>query len=962
MLSNSHIAEKSAPHRHSTLNSLKHAFASMSPWHHRSKFGARKGRQAWPKYEKKSTSSSSPLHALNEDSSAKFWSIYISEAERYDSALMESWKADMEGMLIFSGLFSASLTAFIIESYRNLVPDPGSTAVELLTRISNQLSAQANGSQFSPSPSPPFEVPLSSLVCNGLWFVSLGLSLICALLSTFVEQWARDFLHKTERVHSPIRRARVFSFLFYGLTRFEMHTIVDIIPLLLQLSLLLFFAGLAAFLLPINNIMTGIVVSILAIFAACYTLITVLPLIFLECPYRTPLSKFLWRFVHYLTEPLGVVPSSPHDLNDGVLAAAMQRRSTRDERAVLWTLETLTDNNELLPFVEATHDIIETAPIGSRDENDHLFRLVLQTADPHASLSHRILSLLWSAETLPLSDPLRERRQLAGLRGLWALGLVAARSTRGPVHEIYGIGRTTLNALSSPPAYRLSLDAVVPYAHLKSIQSRFEDIAIMFSSRDMTSVKERRRAISSLQGMISTLENDCKRARIAHELAPVLDSFTRLIHSNITSEAGSPDPWHSTDFEHVDRILQELQSGRTISWPFHLAKIVVHLVGTAFRDGVVPYKILRTCKEILPHISAVPPHLIPLLQSSVPFPRGPKDIGPALHAQLTSFSHIDTIHDLMRCTLRLLPLLDPKSVVPIIHWYLTNQPPDDPEKWRYAGRDCDFAVLWRMIMASIDGDGDENEQQLADHTQLCGIVKLWLSGDLKCGEADCRKLLALVERTEAFGLAMSSLPTIKAMFTAQLLALDKSLVDSAPPDDTLPLVSLSPRLMLDSDSDPYRGKTKLPSTLSDRYASLFIEFLEACASPDTTPYEAPATIRYLRNQWRPLLASDRCMSLSVQAKFAQAVTGVVNRASDSTSFNSMQNLTSSAVLLALQDGLDPDGKLVEQFTDLESMAAIHQAVHRISEDLLLASTPGEVSGMGTRMHRGFSVASEGVSA
>jgi hypothetical protein len=43
----------------------------------------------------------SPLHALTEDSSAKFWSVYISEAEHYDSALVESWKADMEGMLIF---------------------------------------------------------------------------------------------------------------------------------------------------------------------------------------------------------------------------------------------------------------------------------------------------------------------------------------------------------------------------------------------------------------------------------------------------------------------------------------------------------------------------------------------------------------------------------------------------------------------------------------------------------------------------------------------------------------------------------------------------------------------------------------------------------------------------------------------------------------------------------------------
>ncbi|KAJ7803056.1 hypothetical protein B0H14DRAFT_1649352 [Mycena olivaceomarginata] len=46
----------------------------------------------------------------------KLWAVYISEAEKYDKALVESWKSDMEGMLIFAGLFSASLTAFLIES------------------------------------------------------------------------------------------------------------------------------------------------------------------------------------------------------------------------------------------------------------------------------------------------------------------------------------------------------------------------------------------------------------------------------------------------------------------------------------------------------------------------------------------------------------------------------------------------------------------------------------------------------------------------------------------------------------------------------------------------------------------------------------------------------------------------------------------------------------------------------
>ncbi|KAJ7128562.1 hypothetical protein C8R44DRAFT_557882, partial [Mycena epipterygia] len=63
------------------------------------------------------------------------------EAEKYDKGLVESWKSDMEGMLIFAGLFSASLTAFLIESYKTLNPDSGDTTVHLLSQISQQLAA-----------------------------------------------------------------------------------------------------------------------------------------------------------------------------------------------------------------------------------------------------------------------------------------------------------------------------------------------------------------------------------------------------------------------------------------------------------------------------------------------------------------------------------------------------------------------------------------------------------------------------------------------------------------------------------------------------------------------------------------------------------------------------------------------------------------------------------------------------
>jgi hypothetical protein len=40
-------------------------------------------------------------NSTHEAAAAKLWAVYISQAEKYDKGLVESWKSDMQGMLIF---------------------------------------------------------------------------------------------------------------------------------------------------------------------------------------------------------------------------------------------------------------------------------------------------------------------------------------------------------------------------------------------------------------------------------------------------------------------------------------------------------------------------------------------------------------------------------------------------------------------------------------------------------------------------------------------------------------------------------------------------------------------------------------------------------------------------------------------------------------------------------------------
>ncbi|KAJ7776332.1 hypothetical protein B0H16DRAFT_1506371 [Mycena metata] len=803
-----------------------------------------------------------PLDPQSDDSSAKFWSVYNSEAERYDSALVESWKADMEGMLIFSGLFSASLTAFIIESYRKLVPDTGDMTVALLLQISQQLSAQSNGSQFSQPAPTPFKAPALSLVCNGLWFVSLSLTLTCALLATLVEQWAREFIHKTEIRPSPVHRARVFSFLYYGVSRFGIHAIVDIIPLLLHIGLVLFFAGLAVFLLPINTLMAEIVSGVLVAFVAFYAVITILPAVSLDCPYRTPLSGIFWRFVQYSAFILHL-PSTKRSLTDAVLSAAMQKREIRDERAVLWTLEALTDNTELLPFVEATHDIIH-GPTGFRRVDDHLFRLVLQTSDGHTSLPQRMVSLLWSADTLPVNDPLRERRTLAALRGLWALGIVAARTARTPANAVYGVD-LGIDSFDIPIQYRLSLRAVIDYAQLKSVQARFEDIAAMLSLRDLSVLRERKRLIRFLRTLLPKLVADCEHRMNGPQIEAILAALRQLAES---------DPGERAAVALARSITDELHMGETFNWASRYAGVALRLLRASFEEGVAPYKLLPTCAEIVPNILKFSADS----QSTVLFPVNPASYPTALHSLLVQGSQND-LDTMMRCGLRLLPLLASVNFIQTVHWYFASRA-GDSNTLQYAFEDCNLQVLANKILADLD------RGRLISEPTLSGLATLCLLRRDFVRVLDCQRVLAIVRN-----LALRSDPayhTVVAILSASSLSdlgykLAPGRITS---DDELHMVEYQ-LLLHEADNEaadrdiPPSGLTlttphqHLLSRVSDRYAATFTQFLAACCNPpEPLPYKPAATVDYLVRNWPFFIIPN--MSPIAQTEIAQAIERLVD--------------------------------------------------------------------------------------
>ncbi|PBK88545.1 hypothetical protein ARMGADRAFT_937256, partial [Armillaria gallica] len=192
-----------------------------------------------------------PLDPYGQEMSknARIWSIYLDEAADFDANMLAEWRDTIDVLLVFAGLFSAVLTTFVVQTSQNMQPNYNQASTSLLFEILK--ATTSNGSQvsipssptsfFSPSPSSSDEW------INSLWFVSLTLSLITALVAVLVKQWLHQYVAIVSD-SSPRDRARIRHLRYAGLQTWQVPMIIGLLPVLLHASLALFFAGLAIFL------------------------------------------------------------------------------------------------------------------------------------------------------------------------------------------------------------------------------------------------------------------------------------------------------------------------------------------------------------------------------------------------------------------------------------------------------------------------------------------------------------------------------------------------------------------------------------------------------------------------------------------------------------------------------------------------------------------------------------------
>lgn len=180
-------------------------------------------------------------------------------------------------------------------SIQDLKQNPQDVSTFYLKKL-YELQANPNGSHLSDVPSPPAFSPYgNSVLVNTLWLLSLVVSLICAMVATSMQQWARRYIKVTRpALCSPHKRARTRAFFANGIDKFQVPFVVEKLPSMVHLSLSLFFAGLLIYLYDINAAVFNAVAICVLVLSGLYTCFAVISVFWPDCPYRVPFSFPEW--------------------------------------------------------------------------------------------------------------------------------------------------------------------------------------------------------------------------------------------------------------------------------------------------------------------------------------------------------------------------------------------------------------------------------------------------------------------------------------------------------------------------------------------------------------------------------------------------------------------------------------------------------------------------------------------
>ncbi|PPQ66135.1 hypothetical protein CVT24_000222 [Panaeolus cyanescens] len=232
------------------------------------------------------------------------WEEAMHMIQKEDDALCDAWNAEIQNLLIFSGLFSAVVTAFAVETQKLLQDDPEVATVLLLAELGTHFLPNSTVTDKIADPFRSSPSDRQSFRINCFIFSSLIISLGTALVGIIVLQWIRSY-RKPERSYDregiSLREARHQAFDKWGVP-----AIIAYLPVALGGSFIVFLVGLVDFLQTMNNVLAIVIGSFvlgIVVFLLVTTFLPAFHIIFFPshpiplCAYQSAQSMLCCRLL-----------------------------------------------------------------------------------------------------------------------------------------------------------------------------------------------------------------------------------------------------------------------------------------------------------------------------------------------------------------------------------------------------------------------------------------------------------------------------------------------------------------------------------------------------------------------------------------------------------------------------------------------------------------------------------------
>ncbi|EKM51782.1 uncharacterized protein PHACADRAFT_60254, partial [Phanerochaete carnosa HHB-10118-sp] len=215
------------------------------------------------------------------------WAGVEEHLSTHDGGEMDDYVDDIDTLLVFAGLFSAILTAFITQTYPSLQPSGLDTTNQLLA-LSIQTHLYTTGTVLPDSLNPdlishaaisptPFTPSASVRWINTLFFLSLLFSLAAALFGILAKQWLREYMKWNSPSATPRENVLVRQIRIEAWEAWRVAAIISTIPILLELGMFEFLAGIIILLWTLDDVVAQVITFFGAVFTGIICAFTVTP-------------------------------------------------------------------------------------------------------------------------------------------------------------------------------------------------------------------------------------------------------------------------------------------------------------------------------------------------------------------------------------------------------------------------------------------------------------------------------------------------------------------------------------------------------------------------------------------------------------------------------------------------------------------------------------------------------------